>query len=601
MNNRRLLWQLYPANLLITLVAVLLISWFGSSSVRDFYFDEMEHGLESRARLIEQHITRLLVKSPDELQKYCKQAGRNSATRLTVVQTDGLVLADSSEDPAIMSNHSNRPELSNALNGKFGSSLRFSKTLGENMLYIAIPLFDNSNNIIGALRLSVATTPLNAVLRSINAKVVIGGFFVVIAAAYFTLLAARKITRPLEKIKQEAEKMAFDEMEGRVIIDPGKTSAEVYSLAASLNNMSKRIDERMRTITLQRNELEAVFSSMNEMVVAIDSNKRIIRINRAAAALFYLSPDDVQGKLLHDVIRNREIHDIVDNVFDQGERLEKNIRIYIGPERLHLHTSAVPLLGEENNPIGVLVVMNDMTRMHKLENLRRDFVANVSHELKTPITSIQGYVETLLDGAVEDKEDARRFLKIIAKQSFRLDAIIDDLLLLSRVEQQTDHDDISLTPTTLCPIIESSVLTCRQQADDKKIQFEIHCSDNLIAAVNNNLIEQAIMNLLKNAVMYSPEKSKIYVQAYKSQSPQNDRIIIAVKDQGIGIATEHQDRLFERFYRCDKGRSKEQGGTGLGLSIVKHIAMAHGGSVSVESQPGQGSTFSISIPQAINI
>jgi two-component system phosphate regulon sensor histidine kinase PhoR len=240
--------------------------------------------------------------------------------------------------------------------------------------------------------------------------------------------------------------------------------------------------------------------------------------------------------------------------------------------------------------------MNDMTRLHKLENLRRDFVANVSHELKTPITSIQGYVETLLDGALENSADARRFLEIIAKQSSRLDAIIDDLLTLSRIEQKTDQQDIILEPTAILPLLESAVMTCQPQAEEKKSRINIQCPENLKADINKNLIEQAVMNLLKNAIMYSPEKSAITVKAYPSKSAEQEKIIIAVEDQGIGIASEHLERLFERFYRCDKGRSKERGGTGLGLSIVKHIAMAHGGSVAVKSQLGQGSVFSISIP-----
>lgn len=602
MKNRRLLWQLFPANLLITLGAVLIITWFGASSVRDFYFAEIQNGLESRANIIELHIADLLQSSPENLQKYCKQAGRQAATRITVTLPDGKVLADSSEDPAKMGNHSNRPELRDAIQGGTGSSLRFSRTLNENMLYVAIPLYSKADDLIGALRLSVPTTSLNNVLQSIYFKAIIGCLFVILAAAFFTLIIARKITLPLEEMKKEAEKMAQGDLNNLLIVDQTKTSAEVSSLALSLNRMAKNIGERMRTITLQHNELEAVFSSMNEMVLAIDSNKKILRINRSAAALFYISPDDVQGKSLHGVIRNQEVHDIVDQVFASGEKLEKNIRIYIGPEKLHLHTNAVPLQDEEKNPIGVLVVLNDMTRLHKLENLRRDFVANVSHELKTPITSIQGYVETLLDGAMESSEDSKRFLKIIARQSSRLDAIIDDLLMLSRIEQKTDHNDLTLSPTALLPILESVVMTCQCQAKEKNIKINIECSSALTAEVNPNLIEQAVMNLLKNGVMYSPEKSTINVQALASDTPQPNRVVIAVEDQGIGIASDHLERLFERFYRCDKGRSnKAQGGTGLGLSIVKHIAIAHGGSVSVKSQPGQGSVFSISIPRSSDI
>jgi two-component system phosphate regulon sensor histidine kinase PhoR len=596
MKHHRLFWHLFPANLLITLGAVLVLSWFGSSSVRDFYYREMQHVLESRARILEQHVLEHLRSSPQSLQEYCKQVGRKAATRITVISPAGKVLADSNVDPRELENHGNRPEFITALDGGAGSSVRFSRTLGENMLYVAIPLAENGHPA-GALRVAVAAASLNGVLHSLHLKVLVVSILVVLAASILTLLVSRRISRPLEQMKQEAEEMARGGNVRMLTLDSGTVSEEVASLAKALNRMARQINERMRIITLQRNELETVFAGMTEMVLAIDTEKRILRINRAAAALFYLAPDDVQGKLLHGVIRNRDLHEIVDRVIRTGRQAKKEINLYVGPDKIYLHTSAVPLQDEENRPIGVLVVMNDMTRLHKLENLRRDFVANVSHELKTPITSIQGYVETLLDGALENREDATRFLQVIARQSSRLDAIIDDLLLLSRVEQKSGRSDLSLTAERLCPILESAVMTCSQQAEEKEITIELECPGDLTAWVNPNLLEQAVINLLKNAIMYSPDKSSIQVSASFREAGEKMRVAIAVEDQGIGIALEHQERLFERFYRCDKGRSKELGGTGLGLSIVKHVAMAHGGSVSVKSRPGEGSVFTIIIPR----
>jgi len=557
----------------------------------------MRHGLESRARIIEGYVADLLVSSPEQLQNYCRQAGRKAATRITVVLPDGKVVADSSEDPATMENHAGRPELQTALSGESGSSIRFSRTLGEKMLYVSVPLNGRSGTLIGALRLSIPSLSLNSVLLPMYFRVLAVGILVVFAAGALTLLVARKLFTPLEQMKHEAEQMVLGETVKHLTIDSEHMSEEVSGLITALNRMAAKVNERMKIITLQRNELETVFAGMTEMVLVVDTEKRILRINRSAAALFYLSPDDIQGKLLHGVIRNRDLHAIIDQVIESGRLVKKDIQLYVGPDKLYLHTSAVPLQDEKNNPIGVLVVMNDLTRLHKLENLRRDFVANVSHELKTPITSIRGYVETLLDGAMDNREDARRFLEIIAKQSSRLDAIINDLLTLSRIEQKTDKQDITLTRSALRPVLESAVTTCQPQAEDKNIHIDLQCPDDLVAWINPNLVEQAVMNLLKNAIMYSPDNSPVSIKAYSQRSDQQERIMIAVQDQGIGIASEHHERLFERFYRCDKGRSKEQGGTGLGLSIVKHIAMVHGGSVSVRSQPGQGSLFTISLPK----
>jgi two-component system, OmpR family, phosphate regulon sensor histidine kinase PhoR len=598
MKSRRLLWQIYPANLLITLGAIIVITWFGSTTVRNFFFAQMRSDLEARGQLIAQQITKLTLSSPDELQNFCRQVGRQATMRITVVAPDGTVLADSNENPANMDNHANRPELMTAFMGKTGSSIRFSRTLGQNMLYIAIPLAESNGRLIGTLRLAVSISAMERTLKSMYLKVFAGCIFVIVFAALVTLLVSRKISRPLEVMTQGAEKLARGDTASLIAVDTASMSTEVAALARSMNRMANQIKDRINTITLQRNELETFFASMAEMVLAINTEKKIIRINRSAATLFYLSPDDVQGKILHGVIRNKDLHQIVDEVLDTAESVEKDIYIFIGGDKLFLHTKAVPILNDRGKLTGVLVVMNDMTRLQKLENLRRDFVANVSHELKTPVTSIQGYVETLLDGALENPDDARRFLEIVARQTARLDNIIDDLLTLSQIELKIDQHEISLVRANLHEVLETAVQTCLSKALDKNIRIDILCDKNLQVKINPNLLEQAVINLLNNAITYSPNDRKITTRAVlEKQAEKKDRLIISVEDQGIGIEQEHLERLFERFYRCDKSRSSTQGGTGLGLSIVKHIAIAHSGSVTVRSEPGKGSTFSIIIPQ----
>ncbi|MCL7487908.1 MAG: ATP-binding protein [Desulfobulbaceae bacterium] len=598
MKTKRLLWQLFPANLLITLGALLVMTWFAASTARELYFDQMRQGLESRAHLIAHQVSSLVSASPEKLQDFCRQAGRHSATRITVVARDGTVLADSSEDPARMSNHANRPELQAAFAGKPGSSLRYSHTLGGNMLYVAIPLSAYPEKFPGALRLSVAVSSIDRVINSIYLKVALGCSLVIFLAGIFTMVVSRRIVRPLEEMRRGAERMVRGDTQHLLDVDSASMSTEVYSLAMSLNRMAKQMRERINAATLQHNELETVFASMAEMVLAVDTGKRIIRLNRSAAALFYLSPDDVKGKMLHGVVRNRDLHELVDKVLAEGEPVEKDIVLFVGPDKIYLQTRAVPLQNEQKAPIGVLVVLNDLTRLRKLENLRRDFVANVSHELKTPVTSIQGYVETLLDGALEEPDDARRFLEIVARQTARLDAIIDDLLTLSRIELNTDRDEISMIRVRLKETLDSALLTCQAKAAEKKINIRMECDDNLFVKINPNLIEQAVVNLLANGIAYSPEHSTVAVTAaLVRQEERKDRLLISVEDQGIGIEKEHLERLFERFYRTDKARSSAHGGTGLGLSIVKHIAVAHGGSVTVRSEPGKGSIFTISIPQ----
>jgi two-component system phosphate regulon sensor histidine kinase PhoR len=597
MKSKPLLWQLLPVNLLIVTGALLALVWFGSTTLRYLFLDHMRSDLEARARLIEATVVNLLQVSPQELQPYCRQLGRQSGSRITVIDPDGRVLADSREDPDKMSNHADRPEIRTALTGRIGMNLRFSNTMGEDMYYVAIPLTSENDQELGVLRLAASAGSVVQTLRLMKLKIILGGLLLLVLAAVASLLFSRKISRSLAEMKRGAEKLARGETDNIIALDNLSLASEESALARALNEVGIHIRERLQTITLQRNELEAVFSSMAEMVLAIDTEKRILRINRSAAALFYLSPDDVQGKLLQGVIRNKDLHEIVDQVLASGKLLEKEIIVFVGADKLYLQTRAVPLADEKDRPIGVLVVLNDMTRLHRLENLRRDFVANVSHELKTPITSIQGYVETLLDGALDHPEDARRFLEIVARQTSRLDAIINDLLLLSRIELKTEHHDISLTQIKVQEVLASAVQTCQSRAAEKNIRIETVCDRQLSARLNPNLIEQAVINLLTNAITYSPDNTVVTVSATEEDRPgANNRLVISVEDHGIGIERDQIERLFERFYRTDKARSSASGGTGLGLSIVKHIAIAHKGSITVQSEPGHGSTFSLVLP-----
>jgi two-component system phosphate regulon sensor histidine kinase PhoR len=283
-------------------------------------------------------------------------------------------------------------------------------------------------------------------------------------------------------------------------------------------------------------------------------------------------------------------------VLENNQTVQEEVTIYEGLKEKQLRTRVTPLLDAEENSIGALIVMTDMSRIHRLENMRRDFAANVSHELKTPITSIRGYVETLLDGALNNKEDARSFLKIVARQTNRLDAIIDDLLSLARIEDRSRKNSIELVRQEICPALSAAQQTCSRAADKKNITVELRCRPGLVAVSNLPLLEQAVINLLANAITYSPAGSTIIVQATSQvDSPGNETVTISVQDHGSGIAPEHLERIFERFYRCDKARSRANGGTGLGLAIVKHIVRNHGGTVAVASKPGKGSVFTMTL------
>jgi len=579
---------------------MLLAAWLATTTGRSFYIERLKEEVRERALLIQPTITTLSRGQDQPLQEFVRQTGRRAATRITVIDHDGVVLADSNEDHLLMDNHATRSEVVPALAGETGYSLRESKTLGESMLYAAIPIELRTSGHRGVLRLAIPTTPVEAMLISLQWRMFGIGLAVIGLAALFSLYCARRISRPLEEMKRGAEQLTRGRIDQLVKISSENMSLEMAGLAGSINQMAEQINRRIRIIIQQRNELEAVFSSMADSVVAIDADKNIIRMNQAATALFALPSEVVKGKAVQGVIRNAYLLEMIDCTLIHNTQQAQKITLYNGTDPIILQTHTVPLRDEDNKSMGVLLVMNDLTKLNRLEHIRQDFVANVSHELKTPITAIKGYVETLLDGALDDQDNARRFLEIVVRQANRLDAIVDDLLTLSRIEDQSNTKEITLTKGEVGPVLESALQTCALQADEKNITVQIECDKEILAAINQPLLEQAVINLLHNAIAYSPQDSRITLRCAGSKTMRGEELVhLSVADNGPGIAKEHLPRLFERFYRCDKARSRDQGGTGLGLAIVKHIAQAHDGTVEVESIPGKGSTFSITLPATI--
>jgi two-component system, OmpR family, phosphate regulon sensor histidine kinase PhoR len=409
-----------------------------------------------------------------------------------------------------------------------------------------------------------------------------------VGAVVATYLFARRLAISLTQIKTGVERIALIDNSG-----PARATSDdsVVSLATAVNDVARQLQEHAAELTQRRQEHDTIVSSMIEGVLVVDADEKLISINQAAGRLLGLEIANVLGHSLQEIIRNSDLHRLVTQTLKLGTADEADITLS-GDEDRFLQATGTMLRDATHNTVGALVVLNDVTRLRKLEQVRRDFVANVSHELKTPITSIKGYLETLLDGAFRNPDDAERFLKIVAKQANRLNAIIEDLLKLSRIEQGVERGEIVLEQTAIKGLLVAAISACETQITAKSIHVSLSCPDNLFARINPPLLEQAVVNLIDNAAKYSPNGRDVEVVAAKDDSA----ISITVCDHGIGIPSEHLPRLFERFYRVDKARSRAEGGTGLGLAIAKHIVLAHNGTITVDSRVGEGSTFAINLP-----
>jgi two-component system, OmpR family, phosphate regulon sensor histidine kinase PhoR len=585
--QKKLLWKLFQSHIIITLISLVTVGLFASQSLRYLYLGQIRDDLKIRAELFSRMIPEERSDTHDaQINKLCRVTGPDIGTRITVVMSGGVVIGDSDEDIGLMDNHGDRPEIQTALSGDVGMSTRYSYTLEKDLIYVAVPLVRNGS-IIGVVRTS---KPVATVVSSLRGSYSVIAFIVTVIsliAVLASFLLSRKINAPISEMIRGASHFADGDLDYRISVEG---IAELETLANGMNSMAAQLSNRISTISEQRNEIEAILTGMVEAVIAIDSDGLIIECNRAAEKLFGLFPGKGNNKNIQEAIRNTFIQDIVDKVLSGQKLLEEEI-VYHGSEDAILHVHGSPLSDPFRDRRGAVLVFNNITRMKKLENVRRDFVANVSHELKTPIASIIGFIETLNDGAIDDMENRQRFLDIVLKHSKRLNSIVEDLLSLSRLEQNTEKDALEIEKFDICAIVSSAISLYEKPALIKGISITQSCESAQLNC-NSSLLIQAVGNLIDNAIKYSPENSSVSIS-----SSQNDTTFrIEVQDSGPGIPSEQTERIFERFYRIDKGRSRDLGGTGLGLSIVKHIVIAHGGNISVDSSSGSGSTFIITLP-----
>ena len=568
----------------VIVLSFALTAFFLDKNLEENSLNNIQSSLIAQSYSIQNQISLESLKKEDtlSLDALAKVLSPKIKSRITVINKDGRVLADSEksrQDTLKMENHLNRPEINTALTGKIGIDTRYSRTLKIDMLYVALPIKEG-NEAIGVLRLALPLESVQKTLSTIRRIVLLGLLFALGLAFILSYIVTSNIIKPINRIIQVTRKFSEGDFTHRII---NYSKDEIGELTLTLNKMAQDLEDKIKEIRQQNQELAAIFNSMIEGIVVIDKTSRIVSLNPAIEKIFGVSKEDAQGKIFLETIRNNEILEIINKVLSNGKVLSAEVTL-VFPVQGIFEVNATPIF-ENDSVNGCLVVIHDITEIRRLETIRRDFVANVSHELKTPLTSIKGFVETLLEGALDDKENNRNFLKIIQSHAERLDSLVNDLLSLSSLESKEMvlyKEEINLNHE-LTEVISGF----KSQVKKKGIEIKNEIPAGISLKADKGRIKQVFTNLIDNAVKFNKEKG--FVRIYAEQL--NNKIRISVEDSGIGIPAKDIPRIFERFYRVDKARSRELGGTGLGLSIVKHIVELHGGMVEVESTEGLGSKF----------
>lgn len=520
--------------------------------------------------------------------EYIQKLGEKRPFRITLITKDGVVLADSKADPATLDDHSRRPEVISALTKGEGQAVRYSTSIQEEMVYYA----QKKQLTTGELLIIRAALPLQILHEELR-RFYIRFFLLMLLIGGLSFLLAWYLSRSIEGPIKKLTGLAGEFSQGHTLSPIYlEGPEELQTLAHALNTMAEEIEKRIQESNRRREEIETIFTCMREGVIVLDQHLRVYQANRAAFLMAGKTevPADFVGSPLLELFPLSELKSFVDQMLQHNTSFEGTISSWDrGQKKFQVY--GAPLLNSQR----YILVLHDITHLSRLEQIRKDFVANVSHELRTPITSIKGFVETLQDGAGEDPQLRRRYLDIIARHTIRMEHIIEDLLSLARIEQQEGRV-LDTEDTNLNAMLKEVIELFEPPAKEKNIEVILSCPQDLTLKLNPSLFEQALANLLDNAIKYSPPDTRTTIEVRDLPA----EIQILFRDEGNGIPARDLDRIFERFYRVDKSRSREAGGTGLGLSIVKHVVQLHGGTVSVHSVEGVGSTFTIHLPKKLD-
>lgn len=581
-------WRTYLGYVAVALIGTFLFSATLVSRVEQDQLIKLDSSMKVMADLLAIAVAPAIQRADyEEIRSTVSNVAQDSSMRITVVDGSGMVLADSHENPMAMNNHLRRPEIQLAYTNGLGSSERYSFTLGENYRYLAVPIYARQQ-LAGFARVAKSSDDLRSEI-SLEIKVLLRNsavvaFAILLLAFYLSSRQASKVA----ELTAVAEEISKGNFERRI---PEGNNLGLKKMAEAINQMARSSAQGVTEVIADRNRLTTIFTCMVEGVIDVDMDQKVLHINEAAARLLSVNEKECIGHPIWQGIRSQEILNALDEAIRNRSVIKTQMRLNRESDPLIIDIYAASLSDDQGLPIGAVLVLHDITEIKKLERVRTDFVANASHELKTPITAIRGLTETILDDEEVDKETVIHFTNRVHAQSLRLSQLVGDLLTISRLENSQNEKDFD--KINFIDLIRQSVKAAQTSAEEKghTLVTELPDTELSLYADRQNM-SQLIDNLIDNAIKYTEEPGTITVRLKKEGS----WALLEVQDTGLGVSPQYQQRVFERFYRVDKARSQSLGGTGLGLSIVKNIAEKHGGSVSVESQLGSGSTFTFRLP-----
>lgn len=584
------LWKVYAGYVVVIVFTAAVLGVTIDRRVELDLKGQIRQSLQAEASILHDVARPHMQAAADSAFQHAVSAlGARTGSRLTVIRVDGVVLADSREDPKTMDNHRMRPEVLEAMARGVGTATRYSRTIGVDMMYVAVPVRARGE-VVGFARAALPLDEVDDRVAAVRDIIVLGAFTAAVLALLVGFLVARGVTRPIVRMTEAAGAVAGGERGRRIRVE---RSDEIGRLADALNSMTAQLEDHIERVTAENAKTVAILAGMVEGVIAVDSEERIVHVNSAAEGILGIKEEESLGKRIWEATRVREVSDSIENAMRDEHVNIGEVRIASPKKEQVIQTIATPLRNTAGELDGAIVVLHDISELRQLEKVRRDFIANISHELKTPLAAIRGLVETLIDDKEMDAKTHDRFLAKIRDQSSRLSNLVVDLLTISRLES---HDsNLEFVTIDLRTPVAESYRALAPHAEAGRLEVEARLADEPVQ-VNGDVeaLRELVDNLLGNAIKYTPGGGRVEVRL----GTEGTSAVLEVEDTGIGIAAEDQTRVFERFYRVDKARSREMGGTGLGLSIVKHVALAHGGNVSVRSHERAGSTFRVQIPLA---